>query len=712
MDKSDNKKRLLEEFPIPAYDKWLDEVSGQLKGAPFEKKLVSETAEGIKIQPMYLEKDVQKLSSQLTPPGQYPFIRGNKASGNAKESWAISQLFQYPTAEEFNKIAGIDLDKGLTCLKIVLDDAGKTGSDPDQSTEGLVGAGGVSIVNKDDMAVALNNIDPTAIKMQLEGGIGGYSLLFFLLKNLRDKNGSFSALKGGMVFDPLAELAASGSLPSSLAMLYERMAELVAITKTVTPDFRTIGIDARPYGEGGGSAAQELGFAIAAAVTYIKELLQKGLTIDEIASAVHFNYAIGSDFFLEISKLRAARFIWARVISLFGGSETSQKAVIHSMTSRYNKTVYDPYVNMLRMTTEAFSAVIGGTDAMTVAPFDELYGLPDEMSRRNARNLQIILKEECHGNRVIDPAGGSWFIENLTDQLADSAWKIFQEVEKAGGMMAALKSGYVQNSISEIDQQRRKNLGQRKEVAVGTNMYANLEEKLPPKRLPDYKTLWQSRSDFSKNAKSNRDSGDLADFGEKLGKGTSEVQALVDAAIQAIEKGVTLGELTGTALTGTVETGTIAPIKMGRRTEDYEKLRQKSAEFKEKTGKAPTVFLANMGPLKQHKPRADFTAGFFQPAGFSIMSPDGFNTTEDAVKAAVLSEAPIVVICSTDDTYPDLVPDLATQLKQAKPEVTVIVAGYPKDYIDSFKEKGVDDFIHIKADNLQMLTKLQAKAGA
>ncbi|MBU2649189.1 acyl-CoA mutase large subunit family protein, partial [bacterium] len=452
MDKQNDGKGLMEEFAVPTYDEWLALVNEQLKGAPFDKKLVTQTVEGISIQPIYLRKDIQELTPQLTPPGQYPFIRGTKASGNTSRSWAVSQLFQYPTAEQFNEAACRDISNGLTSLQITLDEAGRSGHDPDQSSEGVVGHNGLSIITRHDLVQALKGIDLAAIQVQLEGGMTGGALLLFLLEYLHGKKTGFASLRGNLVFDPLAELAARGTLPADLGVIFDRMAHLARISGQVVPGFKTLGIDARPYNDGGGSAAQELGYAMATAVTIFRELLQRGLAVDEIAPAVSFNFATGSDFFLEIAKLRAARYLWARIVSQLGGSESSQKATLHAMSSRYNKTVHDPYVNMLRTTTEAFSSVLGGTDVLTVTPFDDLFGLPDEMSRRVARNLQIVLREECRGNRVIDPAGGSWFVESLTDQLGRQAWDILQSVEKSGGMAAAIKGGDVQNAIAAVDQ--------------------------------------------------------------------------------------------------------------------------------------------------------------------------------------------------------------------------------------------------------------------
>lgn len=706
MNKSDEEPKLLNEFSTPTYDEWLSLVEEQLKGVPFEKKLVHQSYEGIPIQPIYLRSDVADLSERLVPPGQYPYIRGTRASGKTETGWAISEPLRFPTVDALNQAARHDLERGLTCLELVLDRAGKSGVDPDNARSGDVGRDGLSLLGLAEMEAVFDGIDPGSVRLQLEGGSSGLSLLLLLLAYCRKAGFDPKFLQGSLLFDPLADAAREGDLSFPITELYEEMSYLIRLQQKEAPGMRTIGIDARPFAEGGGSAVQELGYAMATAVSYLREMQNRGFGIDESAAAFSFNFATGSDFFLEIAKLRAARALWARIVSMLGGGELSCKAVVLSSSARYNKTIYDPYVNMLRATTEAFSAVLGGADVVSVSPFDDLFGLPDEMSRRVARNLQLILREECHGSDVIDPAGGTWFVEKLTDQLCEAAWKVLQDIEKKGGMLAALMSGEVQEAIAGVDRERRKKLGQRKDVAVGTNIYANLGETLPETRLPDYENLWQQRA---AEAAKVRGAVDLAPDLLDLAASRGDAEGMFVLGIKAAEKGATLGELNVAIFGETRESERIAPIEMRRKTVEYEALRRKSAELAAKTGQAPRVFLANMGPLRQHKARADFSTGFFQPGGFDVIYPDGFERVEGAVTATVESGATIAVICSTDETYPDLVPEYARVLKERRPDVTVIVAGYPKEHVPAFQEAGVDAFIHIKADNLEILSSLQAK---
>ncbi|MCP4755556.1 MAG: methylmalonyl-CoA mutase [Proteobacteria bacterium] len=712
MEKSKEQRGLLDEFSKPSYEQWRELVEEQLKGAPFEKKLVGKTADGIPIQPIYLRKDVEKSVGLPTEPGSYPFVRGTRASGHTVKGWEVSQPLDYPLVRQYNEAIRRDTSRGLNRLWIALDRAGKAGLDPDQATPGDVGKSGISVFCLRDLAEALEGIDISALSFQIEAGTASLPFLSLMQAHLESKGIAFGGVTGSLIFDPLGTLAVNGKLERRLDTLYDEMAYLTRWADRQAPRLKILGVDARPYGESGGSAAQELGFAMAVAVEYLREIRKRGLEIDEAGPHFSFTFASGSDFFLEIAKFRAARVLWAQIATALGGNESSQKTTLQVCSSRYNKTVHDPYVNMLRTTTEAFSGVLGGCDAMGVAPFDDVLGLPDEISRRTARNIQIILKEECHGNRVIDPAGGSWFVESLTDELGRKAWSLFQEIEKIGGMTRALEEGFVQKSVAEVDENRRKNLALRKSVAVGTNMYANLEEEPLKNTLPDYDEIKKTRADEVRKLREQRGAGPDTTELEKLSQATDvSADALINAAAAAASKGATLGEITAALDGNGKEETSVSPLSFGRYTEEYEELRKKAAEFKARTGDLPAVFLANMGPLRQHQARADFTTGFLEPGGFSVVSNPGFEGVEEAVQATLASKAPVVVICSTDDTYPDLVPAFTQAVKGEKSDITVVVAGYPKDHLDEFKKIGVDEFIHIRANNLQLLKTFQDKAG-
>jgi methylmalonyl-CoA mutase len=415
---------------------------------------------------------------------------------------------------------------------------------------------------------------------------------------------------------------------------------------------------------------------------------------------------------MEVAKLRAARMLWAKVVAAFGGNEASQKMTMHGRTSAWNKTVYDPYVNMLRTTTEAFAGIVAGCDSLHVSCFDEAVRLPDEFSRRIARNSQIILQKESHLTQVIDPAGGSWYVEQLTDTLAKKAWQLFQTVEQQGGMFKALQAGFPQEQVAKTAQERANNLAQRKDIMVGTNMYPNLSEKRLEVRGPDYAALHKKRANYVSDYRTEMDNPQSTLVLDKLANILNADSAhLVEAAIEAALTGATLGEIARTARTGDEAKTTLKAIGVHRGAEMFESLRRAAEAYQSKTGSLPRAFLANMGPIPQHKARADYASGFLQVGGFAIIGNNGFATVAEAAQAALASGAPLVVICSTDETYPELVPPLVESIKAAKPETLVVLAGYPTEHVEAFKAAGVDEFVHVRANVYNTLAQLQQKLG-
>ena len=704
MENKQNRPKLLTEFAAPTYEQWLELVEQQLKGAPFEKKLVTQSTEGLAIQPIYQRQD--GLDSSLPLPGEFPFIRGTNASGLISRGWEVSQQYLYAEPSEWNQAVLYDLSNGLTSISLTLDEAGKAGLDPDQAKKGQVGNQGLSVHNKADLARAFAGMDLSQTSLMVHPGEAILPFFSLLMAYCSEHNIAKKDLQGAMVVDPLAILASNGDLKRSSNQIYDEVASCTRWAASENLGIKTIGIDLGPYAESGANAAQELALAMAGAVETLREMQTRDLSLDLTASNICFFVTVGSDFFKNIAKLRALRGLWARVVSACGGTASSQKTTLHVNTLRYNKTVTDPYVNLLRATTEAYSGILGGCDSLAVAPFDEPFGLPDEFSRRVSRNIQYILKEECQGSKVIDPAGGSWFVEQLTDQLAEKAWLLFQEIEKQGGLRQTLQNGFVQESIKATAAKREVETAQRKNIIVGTNMFPNLEEEMLPSRLPDYEALFKKRSTEATQHK--KELGEALEANKTLGNDPSA--EAVTKAIQLAEKGLTLG-LLNAALQQKTTNLQVKPLNIHRVSGEYEQLREKAQQYKQKHGTFPPVFLANMGPVSQHKARADFAAAFLQPGGFLVLGEQSFDSVEAAAQATLESQAKIVVICSTDNTYPDLVPPFVKEVKLANPDITVAIAGYPKEQVDSFREAGVDAFIHLKANNLQCLKTFQDKAG-
>lgn len=705
-------ERLLDAFDPPTYDEWRAEVERLLKGAPYDKIMLTPTPEGIELQPMYRRQDVENMAQLENLPGFAPFLRDTELLGYHGLPWEVAQELPYPTYEAFNEALRHDLERGQTAVNLKFDQATQFGLDPDQVKPGEVGAGGTSIASIIGLAKALDGVDLAKYPIYLQAGIASLPATALLIALFKKRDLDLKQLRGGVTFDPLLFLARYGSLPIKIEALYRDMHTLTQWAADNTPVFRTIGVDGQVYHNSGASAVQELAFSLATGVEYLRAMTERGLKIDAVAPRIRFTFALGANFFMEIAKLRAARLLWANVVKAFGGSETSQKMMIHGRTSLWSKTIHDPYVNMLRTTTEAFSGIVGGCDSLHVGAFDEIMRLPDTFSRRIARNTHIILSEESHVDRVIDPAGGSWYAESLTNSVAEAAWKLFQDIESKGGMLKALQSGFPQEWINQTRTERYKNIAKRKTVIVGTNMYPNLDEKPLEPRQPDYEAIYKERAARLQDLRTSADHKSQVAVLDRLASLVdAESEDVLTHLVEAALHGATIGEMTKTLYATARDEFKVDPVPQHRAAEMFEKLRQTAAVHLAKTGARPRVFLANMGPVKQHKARADFSHGFFAVGGFEVLNNNGFPTVEAATDAALEAAADIVVICSTDDTYPVLVPPLVGAIKKARPHTIMVVAGRPKDYIDDLKAAGVDEFIYLGADVQAMLSGLLDRIG-
>lgn len=681
-------ERLFSEFPAPTLEQWREEVVRLLKGAPFEKKMLSATYEGITLQPIYTAEDVKGLPFQDSLPGEWPYLRGTEPLGKRVSGWLVAQELPFPDAKAFNEALRQDLERGQNAVNLVLDEAGRQGLDADQAEAAMVGKAGTSLSTFGDMVQAMEGVDPS-LPVLLVGSTAALPAAALLVAALKTKNVDLAKAELSLGFDPLGALASKGSLPMAVDQAYDQLAELTKWAMANAPKARTLVACARPWHEAGGNAVQELAFALSSAVATLRAMEARGISVTDAASRVLIRMSVGGHFFMEIAKLRAMRVLWAQVVRACGGSDEAAKIRLHARSGMYNKTQFDPHVNVLRGTTEAFAAVVGGADSIQVAPFDATLGLPSELGRRLARNTQIILREEARLDQVVDLAGGSWAVETLTHQLCSAAWKLFQEVEAMGGLKAALEAGFPQGKIAEVAAARRKAIVQRTDVVVGTNQYPNALEAMPDIKPLDHAAL---KAAFGpRTAAARRGAVKGASF-----------QALVDAAPKA-----TLGELA--AALGRGNAPKVEALKAHRAVEPFESLRKAVLTHRAKKA-GPQVFLANLGPIGTYMPRLDFTRGFFQVGGFEVADQAWFKTPEEAAKAALGSGASVVVAVGLDDTYVEAVPALAKALKAGGVK-TVLVAGLLKEQAEAFKAAGVDDFIHVRSDVHAVLSGLAKTMG-
>ena len=699
-----------DEFKKPTYEQWQAEVEKALKGGDFHKKMFTKTYEGITLQPIY----TPALHGEKIPKGVYPgageFLRGTKASGYIKESWGVSQYVDDSLPKDANHASLYEIVKGGTIHNIRLDET--TRHDQDVQVGASVGVGGTSLSTMDDCKQLIERFNLKENPLYIETGASAAILLGMLAATVKGSKKQTADLKGLVGADPVGVWAKDGALHISLDTAFDEMAHTVVWAKEQAPELKTVLVSGDVYANGGANDVQEVAYALATAVCYVRQLAQRNIDIHIIANSMMFTFSLGANFFMEIAKLRALRVLWARIMEAFGAEEADRAVHVHGRTSAFTKTVYDPYVNLLRNTTQAFSGVVGGLNSLEVSPFDQPIRKADDFSRRIARNIQVMLQTEFELRQPVDPVGGSWYVETLAAELCEKIWAEFQTIESKGGIVAALKEGYPQAQVKAILDERFKNLAFRRDVAVGNNMYANMTEELLDPKPENQETLRQKRVAQIEEYLASAEPDAISKAQATLEASTTEPGALIGLIeLGALQK-LTIRQIRKALDAGDISSETIEPITAHRWTEQFEALRMRTENYKQRTKDNVKVFLANMGPIPQHKPRADFSTGFFEVGAFEVIKNDGHETTADAAKAARESGADVVVICSTDDTYPELVPPLAKELKETMPNVTVILAGAPpKDLEPVYREAGVDDFISVRANCYEILNTLQDKKG-
>lgn len=695
----------LDEFTPPTYEEWKEACIALLKGAPFDKKMYTKTYEGITFEPMYFRKTTEEILPKASFPGLNDFMRGAKPNGYINSPWGIAQACDETYPQENNELLRHEEKNGSTIYNIKLDS--ETLNYNDVRAAAKPGKDGCSVTTLADMHTLLEGLKLDKHPLYIYGGRTAIPVLAMVIAVLKSNGSDIKELQGIIGADPLGELTAAGTSHKSLESLYDEMAAAAKWAVKNAPKLKTVMVKSDVFSLGGANDVQEMAYTISTATAYLRAMLERGLSINEAASQIAFTFSMGANFFMQIAKLRAIRPIWAQIVEAFGGDSNAQRMYIHARPALFFKTVYDPYVNMLRNTTEIFSGVVGGLDSFENAPFDEPIRKGDEFSRRIARNVQIILQEEFGLLQPIDPAGGSWAVETLTKEIKEKIWAEFQKVEGDGGIVSSLTKGYPQDSIAAVLADRFKNTELRRDRIVGNNMYPNMTETLLDLRTEDIAEVKAEREKTVNDYLADIDTAYRDKMLAALGAGDD----IVASAIAAAAAGATIAEIYQALPTEGKEIAVNA-IGAHRLSERFEKLRKLTESYKAKTGDNVRVFLANMGPIPQHKARADFTRGFLEVGAFEVLANDGFKTVADAVAAAKDSNADAVVICSTDATYPEIVPELAPKLHEVLPKATVYLAGAaPKELLDTYNNAGIDDYISVRANCYKILQFLQQKKG-
>ena len=614
------KKILFDQFPPVSTRQWMEKINSDLKGDDF-RKLVWRTVEGLEVSPFYREEDINSLIAGGSGPGEFPYRRGIKKE---KNDWLIRQDIKVADYSEANEKALDILMKGVNSLGFIIIDP--------------------ATISAENFNILLRDIHPEAVELNFLSNGKAIEILEILSGICKEKGIEHNVLKGAIEADPLGRLIANGTLCIPAEEGFDYLARLTRNALPIT-DFRTIHLKASAFANSGSNLVQELAFAVSMGTEYMTQLTERGISAEDAASKIRFSFSTGPDYFPEIAKLRAARLLWSVIMKRFC-RERFPHMEIHCTTSGWNKTIYDPHVNMLRTQTEAMSAILGGTGSLTVEPFDSAYKEPDQFSERVARNQQLLLKEESGFDMVSDPSAGSYYIENLTDMLADSAWKLFLETEEMGGFLAALRNGFIQRKIKESASRKRNDIASRKIILLGTNQYPNTKETM------DRRVKACLDSTFDKTVQPNMD---------------------------------------------------VEPVLPFRGASDYENIRMAV----EASGKKPHVFLFTIGNPAMRKARAQFSSVFFGCGSYKVTDNNGFDSIDDGVKAALDSRADIVVVCSSDDEYATLVPEIFRNLNK---NCIVVVAGNPS-CSEVLKKEGIEHFIHLKSDVPEKLKQLNLKLG-
>ena len=577
---AEKKLNLLADFPTVSAQQWMDKITADLKGADFNKRLVWKTNEGFNVMPFYRAEDIENFKSTEVVPGKFPYVRGTKADN----VWFIRQDIVVTDAKEANAKALDVLCKGATSLGFKL-------SKKDLSPEYI--------------ATLLENIQADCVELNFTICTKRSADLATILTDyFKSKEYNLTQLHGSINWDGMNAMLLRGKD-------FEKE-ELVSLAKATfeaalgLPFYRVIGVNATTLSNAGAFLAQELGYALAWGNEYLSALIEAGCEPSIVAKNIKFNFGVGGNYFMEIAKFRAAKLLWANIVDAYqvkcvkdgcqhtvdGICKCAAKMRIHAQTSEFNKTIFDANVNMLRTQTEAMSATLGGVNSLTVLPYDSTYKKGDEFSERIARNQQLLLKEESHFDKVADPAAGSYYIETLTNNVAEQAWKLFLEIEENGGFFAAIKAGTVQKAVKATATSRLKSVSSRREVLLGTNQFPNFSEVAAAK----------------------------VEFKIEAGCGCDHT---------GVEK--------------------LVPV---RAAEEFEALRFAT----EAAAKRPKAFMLTIGNLAMRLARAQFSCNFFACAGYEVVDNLGFKTVEEGVAAAQAAGADIIVLCSSDDEYAELAP--------------------------------------------------------
>lgn len=650
-----SKERLFEDFPPVSDEQWRSVITRDLKGADYDKKLVWRSHAGLAVQPYYRRQDLKNSAYlEAQSPGAFPYVRGKKTDDNR---WTVCQPVTRSLPADANAVALKALATGAEALSFRSAVCKSTLHDQ-------------QVLNLADFEQLLQGIDLTKIPVHFDWARSTSQAAAYL-KAYCEKNGIGStSLTGSLEFDPLGIISGSGKAPVDLNAYWDGVAAYLRDAKAALPNMRHLIIHTDVYLDAGSSLTQDLALVMSQAVELLNALTDRGFTAEELLKVMGVKVAVSSSYFMEIAFFRALRLLWANMAAAYGVKNEGAQLWVHAETCELNKTVYDPHVNILRQTTETMSAVIGGVDVMSVPPWDAVCGTSTEATERLARNSQLVIREETGLDHAVDPSAGSFYIETLTDGLAEKSWELFQQLEKAGGYLAALEAGVISKWIQESRSVLDKGVASRRINLLGTNQFPNAKEKMASK-LGGTQGL-------------ELDAAHLAPCPSKFAD-----------MVAGASKGLPFTD----PFLGEAKDVPAVPHRR-RLAKSYEQLRL-TVEALEKQA---TVYLWTFGNLTMRKARAGFCQNLYACAGFNIVEGSGSGDVEENLKAIAELGAQWVVFCSSDDEYLTSVPEFVQALKSRFPQVVPVVAGYPADAVEALKQAGVADFVHVKTETVAYLT--------
>jgi methylmalonyl-CoA mutase len=663
----------------------------ELGDRPFDS-LTWQTPEGIAVKPLYTAADLEQLDHVAGLPGFAPFVRGPRATMYANRPWTVRQYAGFSTAEESNAFYRQNLAQGQMGLSVAFDLATHRGYDSDHPrVVGDVGKAGVAIDSVEDMKVLFDDIplDRMSVSMTMNGAV--LPVLAGYIVAAEEQGVAQAKLAGTIQNDILKEFMVRNTYIYPPAPSMRIVADIIAYTAKNMPKFNSISISGYHMQEAGATAVQELAFTLADGIEYVRAALSRGLKIDEFAPRLSFFFAIGMNFFMEIVKLRAARLLWAQLMQPFEPQKPESLALrTHCQTSGVSLTEQDPYNNVIRTTIEAMAAVLGGTQSLHTNALDEALALPTPFSARIARNTQLILQEESGIARVVDPLGGSYYVEALTASLAAEAMKLIDEVASIGGMTKAVEAGMPKLRIEEAAARRQARVDRGEESIVGVNKYRAAEDTKPAQLLDiDNSRVRTQQVERLQQIRRSRDEGRWRASIEALTQAASTGEGnLLGLAIEATRARATVGEISDALekvfTRHRATTRSISGVYGAAYAGDtgFARIQAEVRAFAEEEGRRPRLLVVKLGQ-DGHDRGAKIIASAFADIGFDVDIGPLFQTPEEAARQAIENDVHVIGVSSQAAGHKTLVPHLIEALRAAKADDILVICGGvipPQDY--------------------------------